>query len=133
MFAWVLRFAFFGLGDPGSGVWLFVLSMIVYGVAFDFFNISGSLFVDQNTDAAMRSSAQGLFMLMTNGLGAAVGTLGAQAIVNHFVNSHSPRTDIMARMAGWDTCWYIFAAYALVIAVVFAIIFKYKHTPEQAK
>ena len=133
MFAWVLRFAFFGLGDPGSGVWLFVLSMIVYGVAFDFFNISGSLFVDQNTDAEMRSSAQGLFMLMTNGLGAAVGTLGAQAIVNHFVNSHSPRTDIVARMAGWDTCWYIFAAYALVIAIVFAIIFKYKHTPEQAK
>ncbi len=133
MFAWVLRFAFFGLGDPGSGVWLFVLSMIVYGVAFDFFNISGSLFVDQNTDVAMRSSAQGLFMLMTNGLGAAVGTLGAQAIVNHFVNSHSPRTDIVARMAGWDTCWYIFAAYALVIAVVFAIIFKYKHTPETSK
>lgn len=133
MFAWVLRFAFFGLGDPGSGVWLFILSMIVYGVAFDFFNISGSLFVDQNTDAEMRSSAQGLFMLMTNGLGAAVGTLGAQAIVNHFVNSHSPRTDIVARMAGWETCWYIFAAYALVIAIVFAIIFKYKHTPETSK
>ena len=133
MFAWVLRFAFFGLGDPGSGVWLFVLSMIVYGVAFDFFNISGSLFVDQNTDAAMRSSAQGLFMLMTNGLGAAVGTLGAQAIVNYFVNSHSPRTQIMERMAGWNTCWFIFAAYALVIAIAFAILFKYKHTPEAAK
>ena len=85
MLAWVLRFGFFALGNPGSGVWLFVLSMLVYGVAFDFFNISGSLFVDKETDISIRSSAQGLFMMMTNGLGATIGTLSAQAVINHFV------------------------------------------------
>jgi NHS family xanthosine MFS transporter len=128
MFAWVLRFAFFGLGNPGNGVWLFVLSMIVYGVAFDFFNISGSLFVDKNTDHSIRSSAQGLFMLMTNGIGAAIGTLGAQAVVNSLVNS---QTDPIAKMEGWSHTWFIFAAYALVITIAFAILFKYKHVPEK--
>lgn len=123
MFAWVLRFGFFGLGNPGNGIWLFILSCIVYGVAFDFFNISGSLFVDKETDAKVRSSAQGLFMLMTNGIGATIGTLGAQAVINHFVYS---QTDIAVRMAGWQTSWYIFAAYALVVAVTFIFAFRYK-------
>jgi len=127
MFAWVLRFGLFGLGNPGPGVWMFILSMIVYGVAFDFFNISGSLFVDRETDASIRSSAQGLFMIMTNGIGATVGTLGAQAVVNHFVYSQS---DIAAQTAGWSTSWLIFAGYALVVAVVFALVFKYRHVPQ---
>ena len=87
MFAWVLRFGLFGIGNPGSGVWMFVLSMIVYGVAFDFFNVSGSLFVDKSTDQSIRSSAQGLFLLMTNGIGATVGTLAAQAIINHYTHA----------------------------------------------
>ena len=87
MLCWVLRFALFGLGNPGSGVWMFILSMIVYGVAFDFFNISGSLFVNKETDTTIRASAQGLFMIMTNGIGATIGTLGAQAVINHFVFS----------------------------------------------
>lgn len=117
MFAWVLRFGLFGAGNPGSGVWMFVLSMIVYGVAFDFFNISGSLFVDQSTDPALRSSAQGLFMLMTNGIGATVGTLSAQAIVN----AHT-----VGGVTDWQTCWYIFAAYALVVGLSFALMFRPK-------
>ena len=128
MFAWVLRFAFFGLGNPGNGVWLFILSCIVYGVAFDFFNISGSLYVDKETDEGIRSSAQGVFMMMTNGFGATIGTLSAQAVVNHMVYS---KTDPMEQMAAWTNTWYIFAAYAFVVAVLFAILFKYKHTPEQ--
>ena len=132
MIAWVLRFSFFGLGDPGSGVWLFVLSCIVYGVAFDFFNISGSLYVNETTDSKLRSSAQGLFMLMTNGIGATVGTLAAQAVINANVNSIS-ETEPMLRWAGWSQSWYIFAAYALVLAVAFALIFKYKHNPNEKK
>ena len=125
MCAWVLRFCFFGLGNPGRGVWLFILSCIVYGVAFDFFNISGSLFVDQQTDASIRSSAQGLFMLMTNGIGATLGTFGAQAVLNHFVfnplkNGAEPTTI----MLGWSNAWYTFAAYALVVAVTFIFAFK---------
>ena len=132
MSAWVLRFAFFGLGDPGSGVWLFVLSCIVYGVAFDFFNISGSLYVNETTDTKLRSSAQGLFMLMTNGIGATVGTLAAQAVINanHCMDA---ATEPMARWAGWSQSWYIFAAYALVLAIAFALIFKYKHNPDLNK
>lgn len=128
MFAWVLRFAFFGLGNPGNGVWLFILSCIVYGVAFDFFNISGSLYVDKETDVSIRSSAQGVFMMMTNGLGATIGTLSAQAVVNAMVYS---KTNAMEQMTGWTNTWYIFAAYALVVAILFAILFKYKHEPEK--
>ncbi len=123
MLAWVLRFGFFGFGNPGEGVWLFVLSMLVYGVAFDFFNVSGALFVDQSTSPDIRSSAQGLFMIMTNGLGASIGTLSAQAVVNHYVTEGmSPEQKII----GWQTCWYIFAAYALVVLLLFTVAFKEK-------
>lgn len=125
LLAWVLRFAFFGLGNPGGGVWLFVLSMIVYGVAFDFFNISGSLFVNQETDESIRSSAQGLFMMMTNGLGAFVGTIIAQQIINHYVfYPQAAGATGVETIAGWQTCWFIFAGYALVVAVLFALFFK---------
>ena len=102
--------------------------MIVYGVAFDFFNVSGSLFVDKETDSNIRSSAQGLFVMMTNGIGATIGTLCAQQVINHFVGDSAG----VARMEGWSQSWLIFAAYALVVAVLFAIVFKYKHTPERA-
>ena len=122
MLAWVLRFGFFAVGDPGvPGVFLFVLSMIVYGVAFDFFNISGSLFVDKEVPESMRSSAQGLFMLMTNGLGASIGVIAAQEVVNHFTANQT-------NFAGWPTAWYIFAGYALVIALLFAVLFKEKNS-----
>lgn len=123
MFAWVLRFGLFGIGNPGSGVWLFILSMIVYGVAFDFFNVSGSLYVEEKTDESIRSSAQGLFMIMTNGIGATIGTLAAQAVVNHFVFS---RPEGVEQVEGWSSAWLIFAAYALVVAVLFMIFFHDK-------
>ncbi len=120
MFGWMFRFGFFAVGDPGMpGVLMFVMSMVVYGVAFDFFNISGSLFVDQEVPENQRSSAQGLFMLMTNGLGASIGVIAAQEVVNHFTANQT-------NFAGWSTAWYIFAGYALVIAVLFAIFFKDK-------
>ena len=126
MVAWVLRFGLFGFGNPGEGVWMFILSMIVYGVAFDFFNVSGSLFVDKETDVDVRSSAQGLFIIMTNGLGATIGTLSAQAVVNRFVDFNSS----LPQVEGWSRAWFVFAAYALVVAVLFAIVFKYKHVKE---
>ena len=128
MFAWVLRFGFFAMGDPGSGVWMFVLSMIVYGIAFDFFNVSGSLFVDQETDKSIRSSAQGVFMMMTNGFGATIGMIGAQFVVNHFVFS---QTDINVQAEGWRISWFVFAFYALIVMFLFAVLFKYKHQPEK--
>ena len=123
MLAWVLRFGLFGLGDTGSGVWMIILSCIVYGVAFDFFNISGSLYVNQRTSGAVQNSAQGLFMLMTNGIGATVGTLTAQAIVNHFTHEEMVN-GIVFRVGDWQTCWMIFAGYALVVAILFFIFFK---------
>jgi NHS family xanthosine MFS transporter len=128
MFAWFLRFGLFGLGNPGGGVWMFVLSMIVYGIAFDFFNVSGSLFVDKETDKSIRSSAQGVFMMMTNGFGATIGMLGAQEVVNHYVFS---QTDPVLQLQGWQTSWYIFAGYALIVTILFAIIFKHKHNPTE--
>ena len=117
MCAWVLRFGLLGAGNPGTGVWMFLLSMIIYGVAFDFFNISGSLYVDKETSPAIRASAQGVFMIMTNGFGAFIGSYIAGWVVESW---------------GWPVSWYIFAGYALVVAVLFALVFKYKHTPTEA-
>jgi nucleoside transporter len=132
MMAWVFRFGLFGTGNPGSGVWMFVLSMIVYGVAFDFFNISGSLFVNNETKPDIRSSAQGLFMLMTNGFGAMIGTLSAQAVINAYTHPQEYNGQIYT-VGNWQTAWFIFAAYALVVAILFALIFKYKKAPQQTK
>ena len=129
MFSWFLRFGLFAVGDPGSGVWMFILSMIVYGVAFDFFNVSGSLFVDQETDANIRSSAQGVFMMMTNGFGSTIGMLVAGEIVNHYQIFSD--IDPVTKMNGWYSAWAIFAYYALTVAIMFMIVFKYKHTPEK--
>lgn len=130
MIGWVLRFGFFGLGNPEMpGVLLFVLSCVVYGVAFDFFNISGSLYVDKQTDSGIRSSAQGLFMLMTNGVGATIGTLIAGQVVNHYVYEQPAE----AQIEGWQTCWYIFAAYALAVTVLFWLIFHDDSKPSVSK
>ena len=134
MLAWTLRFGLFGLGNPGSGVWLLILSMIVYGMAFDFFNISGSMYVDQSTDPAQRSSAQGLFFLMTNGIGATIGTLSAQWVVNQFCLWQDVvvgGTTKSLLVGDWSTVWYIFAAYALVVAILFAFIFKSEKEAKQ--
>lgn len=123
MFAWVLRFGLFGAGDTGSGLWMLILSMIVYGVAFDFFNISGALYTNMRTSEKIQNSAQGLFMLMTNGIGATVGTLSAGAIMNHYVyNAATP---------DWSTPWYIFAGYSLVVAIAFIIFFKQPANPNE--
>ena len=124
MFAWVFRFVLFGLGRPG--VLLFVLSCIVYGFAFDFFNISGSLYVEQNAAPDIRSSAQGLFMLMTNGLGATIGTLAAGAVVDHYhvVDYVVDGVTYPAQVENWPTVWYIFAGYAFVVGILFWILFK---------
>ncbi len=123
MFAWVLRFGFFGLGGPAfPKVILLILSCLVYGVAFDFFNVSGGLFVDSECSEDIKASAQGLFMLMTNGLGATIGTLLAGEIVNHYCHW----TDNGFLVGDWQTCWFIFAGFALVVGLSFAIMFNNK-------
>ncbi len=120
MFAWVLRFGFFVLGNPAmQGVILFVLSCIVYGVAFDFFNVSGAMFVDQKCDDSIKASAQGLFMLMTNGLGATIGTLAAGEVVNRYCTWQGAYL-----LGDWQSCWLIFAGFALVVGVLFALVFR---------
>ena len=164
MFAWVLRFGFFGLGNPSTGVGLIVLSCIVYGMAFDFFNISGSLFVESNTEAGIRSSSQGLFMMMTNGFGAVFGSLTSGWLIDkYFTKSFSNISDLAAHLKTttdnnqflsylsqqkaniltngslshpvmlreWPEIWITFAAYALVIALLFAMFFKHKHSLQE--
>ena len=134
MFAWVLRFGFFGVGDTDSvsGIVALFLSCIVYGVAFDFFNVSGALFVEQEAAKPMQASAQGLFMLMTNGIGASVGTWIAGKVVNHFCGWEGGYYVAREGVAGgWPATWGIFAGYALVVAVLFTVMFKYKHNPQQ--
>jgi len=122
LFAWVLRFALFGIGDPGSGLAWLILSMIIYGMAFDFFNISGSLFVELEADPKHRASAQGLFMLMTNGLGAFIGGTASGIVVDYFTNDG---------IKDWTSIWFTFAGYAMIIAIIFVFVFKYKHDPKK--
>ncbi|WP_345226828.1 nucleoside permease [Hymenobacter koreensis] len=127
MIAWVLRFGLFAYGDPGSGLWMIVLSCIVYGMAFDFFNISGSLFVETQTASSIRASAQGLFMMMTNGFGAVLGSLVSGVVIERFFTG----PDGVSK--DWQGIWLAFAGYALVIAVLFVILFKHKHTPQEVQ
>ena len=162
MFAWVLRFGLFSFGNPTSGLWMIILSCIIYGMAFDFFNISGSLFVETNTNSKIRSSAQGLFMMMTNRFGAIIGSVSAGWAIDKFFTQKFSTADSLAgfldttvdnskfvefigkqgssivngtltkeiAMKDWPHIWLAFAAYALVIAVLFALMFKHKHNPE---
>ena len=120
MFAWVFRFGLFGIGNPGSGLILLILSMIIYGMAFDFFNISGSLFVEKEAPPTMRASAQGLFMFMTNGVGAMIGGYCSGLVVDYFTQNG---------VSDWRSIWFSFAGYALVLGLIFPFVFKYKHDP----
>jgi NHS family xanthosine MFS transporter len=124
MFAWVLRFGLFAYGNPEEGLWMIILSCIVYGMAFDFFNISGSLFVETETDHSIRSSAQGLFMMMTNGVGAFLGSKVSGYVIDKYFTTSAGDKE-------WHDIWLSFAAYALIVGVLFMILFKYRHNPKE--
>ena len=128
MFAWVFRFGLFGLGNPGDGLWMLILSMIVYGMAFDFFNVSGSLFTEMEAHSSIRASAQGLFFMMTNGFGAFIGGYASGAVVDAF-SVYAEGGGLISRE--WTPIWMIFAGYALVIGILFGIVFRYKHVKEK--
>jgi NHS family xanthosine MFS transporter len=120
MLAWVLRFGLFAFGDPAGGLWMIILSCIVYGMAFDFFNISGSLFVETQAAPEIRGSAQGLFMMMVNGFGAFFGSIISGAVIQQFFTMPD-------QSKNWHGIWLTFAGYALVIAIIFPFVFRYKH------
>jgi NHS family xanthosine MFS transporter len=122
MLAWVLRFGLFAYGNPVDGLWMIIMSCIVYGMAFDFFNISGSLFIETTTDSKIRSSAQGLFMMMSNGFGALFGGLLSGIVIDKYF-THDGLRD-------WHSIWLSFAGYSMVIAILFALMFKHKHDPK---
>lgn len=125
MIAWVLRFGFFAFGDPSGGLWMIIMSCIVYGMAFDFFNISGSLFIETSTDSKIRSSAQGLFMTMTNGFGAVLGS----SISGYLIDTYFTFSGVK----DWQSIWISFSIYALIIAIAFAFLFKHKHDPAEVE
>ncbi len=120
IFAWFFRFGLFGIGNPGNGLIFLILSMIIYGMAFDFFNISGSLFIEKEAPITIRASAQGLFMIMTNGLGAFLGGIASGWVVDHFTSNG---------VKDWHSIWFTFAGYALVLGIIFPLVFRYKHVP----
>lgn len=130
MLAWVLRFGLFAIGNPGDRLWMLILSMIVYGMAFDFFNVSGSLYTEMESSSNIRASAQGLFFMMTNGLGAIISGYASGAVVDAF-SVYAEGGGLISRE--WTPIWFIFAGYALVIGVLFGIVFRYKHQPEAIK
>lgn len=115
---WVLRFGLFGIGDPGSGFVFLLLSMVVYGLAFDFFQISGSLFIEQQVKPSIRVSAQGIFIFMTNGVGTIIGTKLSGWVVDHFTNADGYRN--------WESIWFVFSGYALVLGILFLVLFNPK-------
>ncbi|SFA68851.1 MFS transporter, NHS family, xanthosine permease [Flavobacterium swingsii] len=125
MLAWVLRFGLFAYGNPTDGLWMIIMSCVVYGMAFDFFNISGSLFVETTTDSKMRSSAQGLFMMMSNGFGAFFGGIISGFVIDKYFTINGQRD--------WHNIWLAFAGYALVVAIAFAVLFKHKHNPKDVE
>ncbi|QRE24754.1 nucleoside permease [Flavobacterium psychrophilum] len=125
MLAWVLRFGLFSYGNPTNGLWMIIMSCVVYGMAFDFFNISGSLFVETTTDSKMRSSAQGLVMMMSNGFGAFFGGIISGFIIDKYFTINGKRD--------WHNIWLAFAIYALVVAILFAVFFKHKHNPKDVE
>lgn len=124
LFAWVLRYGFFAFGMVPMGSVFIVLSCIVYGMAFDFFLISGSMYIETTTDSSMRSSAQGLFIMMTNGFGAYFGTIASSWIIDRYFTFENGTTN-------WHFTWITFAGYCLVVAVLFAVLFKHEHDPEK--
>jgi MFS transporter, NHS family, xanthosine permease len=124
MLAWVLRFGLFAFGNPADGLWMIILSCIVYGMAFDFFNISGSLFVETQTNPKIRGSAQGLFMMMVNGFGALIGSFASGYIIQEYFT-------LADGSKQWQNIWITFSLYALVLAIVFPFVFKYKHDPKR--
>ncbi|MGZ5286401.1 MAG: nucleoside permease [Flavisolibacter sp.] len=162
MIAWFLRFILFSYGNPEDGLWMIILSCIVYGMAFDFFNISGSLFVETTTDSKIRSSAQGLFMMMTNGVGAFLGSKVSGWLIDKYytlqftdinsllaytkVDVNNPavkellfKNEVLANgnllkpvfVREWQPIWLSFAFYALVVGILFLILFRHKHTREE--
>ncbi|MES2864843.1 MAG: MFS transporter [Bacteroidota bacterium] len=163
LIAWVFRFGFFAYGDPIGSLWMIIMSNIVYGLAFDFFNISGSLFVETTTDSKIRSSAQGLFMMMTNGFGAIIGSLGSGYLIDKFFTfKFNTEESLLKHLAtdsnnevykgitkdititdgvfdkdvflkDWHNIWLTFAIYALIITVAFAVLFKHKHNPKDVE
>jgi NHS family xanthosine MFS transporter len=126
MLAWVLRFGLFAFADPAGGLWMIILSCIIYGMAFDFFNISGSLFVETQIDQTMRGSAQGLFMMMVNGFGALFGSFASGFIIDRFFTFADQSKD-------WQNIWLTFSGYTLLLALVFPFVFKYKHNRAEAE
>ena len=125
MIAWVLRFGLFAFGDPAGGLWMIILSCIIYGMAFDFFNISGSIFVETQSIPAIRASAQGLFMMMTNGFGALLGSRISGIVIDKFFTDGDRFL--------WKEIWISFALYSLVVAVFFLFIFKHRHDPSEVE
>lgn len=123
MLAWVFRFGLLAFANPADRLWMIVLSGIVYGMAFDFFNVSGSLFVESATSPRIRSSAQGVFMMMTNGIGAIMGSYLSGLLIDSFFTSPDGKLY-------WTEIWLSFSGYSLVVAVLFAMLFKHKHTAE---
>ena len=117
IFAWVARFTLFGLGNPAEGLFLLILSMIIYGIAFDFFLISGSLYVETETEPTIRASAQGLYMIMANGIGAFIGGVASGKVIDLFT---------VSGIKDWRSIWFAFAGYALLLAIAFIFLFRFK-------
>lgn len=127
MVAWVLRFGLFAFGDPAGGLWMIVLSCIIYGMAFDFFNISGSLFIEKSVEPSIRASAQGLFTMMVNGVGAVFGSRASGWVMEKYFTTYIPgENGNQIAQIDWHSTWLCFASYSLVVLILFVILFREK-------
>lgn len=115
MLAWVLRYALFALGDWETGAWMLYAGIILHGICYDFFFVTGQIYVDQKADKSIRASAQGFIALLTYGVGLAIGSVLAGATVDHFT---------IDGVKDWPSIWWVPCIFAAFVALLFHVTFR---------
>jgi nucleoside transporter len=117
MAAWAIRYVLFSYGDPGSGIWMLYVGLILHGICYDFFFVTGQIYVDNKAPGHVRAAAQGFIAFVTLGLGLFVGSIVSGRVVGHYATPDGPIPH------DWHSIWLVPAAMAGAVMVLFAILF----------
>jgi nucleoside transporter len=121
MLAWVIRYALFALGAPDQVSWMILSGIALHGICYDFFFVTGQIYVDKKANPLIRAQAQGLIVFVTYGVGMLVGAQTAGAVYNSYLGSAKALT-----LGQWQSFWWLPAAFALAVLVFFVLTFKEK-------
>ena len=117
MLAWTLRYILFAFGNVESGMWMLYLGIVLHGICYDFFFVTGQIYVDNKAPAHVRAAAQGFLALVTLGLGLFVGSIISGRVVQHYTMSGESAHD-------WHAIWMVPAMMAGIVMILFAVLFK---------